>query len=1078
MLAQVAQVEYGKNRVQYHDDFEDWELYESKNFVIYWYGKSRNQGILAAQLAEQNYPTVFRMIEHRINDKIEIIVYADVSDFRQSNIGQEETFEYIEGQPKVVGNKIFVFFNGDREHLAQQLRGGIAQIFLTNMFFGSNLQELVQNAVSSEMPIWYRQGLIQYIAEGWSPKADAALRNWFFTKKNNRFKKLDKTESILVGHSFWNFIATRYGKGEISNLLYVSRINRNLDDAFVYVFGQSKKDLFRAWQAFYGDMYEKEKSNFASIDLKTVNRQKIHKRSKITSISYSPDGAFVAFVENRQGRSKVKLVDRQTGETSTLYKFGFRNNLQATDYRYPLISWLPDGSGLFIVYEQRDDIQLRLLKMGSKDVLEQILPERYERIYSMSCLSENELVFSGLSLGLIDLYYYTPNTRQSNRLTNDIYDDLDAQVVLLNDKPQILFRSNRPDTSSAVALPDTLDALGPHQIYYRGLEESAAIKASGLRTPTDITDLYYENGTVYYLSEKSGVKQLVRQKFDVDAGLEYLTVDPFNTEKFAIDPAQNELMRSFFWEKHYQLIIEPDRAISYPPILSETVQQQNNVRQTVPNTSVFDANRKVVKPSDELIQKHQDIDNGKQYLFQSRWNDMAAKQIDTTDTQDDVSNAPEKTVTYDPLFANYDNRYNSDFEFDRLKLIPYRTKFRIQSFKTDLDNNPLFGGLNSFAGFRDEYQNPPVGILTKAVFKDVFEDHWFEAGVRIPTSFNGSEYFIVYNNNKKRIDKQYALYRKSEFENTNQNNTNLTDRTTNVILLGQATYKYPLDIFQSVSATATIRQDKFVFNASNLANLDAPNQVDKRLGLRLTYVFDNAIDIDINMRHGTRAKVYVEALKRFQFTLDPWNVSFDDGFMTTVGFDARQYFQFARHMIFGVRAAGATSFGSERILNFLGGVDNGLIDQFNEDTQQPNIDATFAYTTLQPNLRGFDYNVRNGSNFAVLNSELRIPVVKFINPNIRLSLLRHLQFVGFFDVGLAWEGFSPFDDDTPVDQDISNPPTVRVIVNYFRDPVVAGYGVGLRTMLFGYFIRADYAWGIETRQVQSPKLHLAFGVDF
>jgi hypothetical protein len=41
-----------------------------------------------------------------------------------------------------------------------------------------------------------------------------------------------------------------------------------------------------------------------------------------------------------------------------------------------------------------------------------------------------------------------------------------------------------------------------------------------------------------------------------------------------------------------------------------------------------------------------------------------------------------------------------------------------------------------------------------------------------------------------------------------------------------------------------------------------------------------------------------------------------------------------------------------------------------------------------------------------------------------------------------------------------------------------GYGVGLRTQLFGYFIKADYAWGIETRTVQKPKIFLSLGLDF
>jgi outer membrane protein assembly factor BamA len=131
-------------------------------------------------------------------------------------------------------------------------------------------------------------------------------------------------------------------------------------------------------------------------------------------------------------------------------------------------------------------------------------------------------------------------------------------------------------------------------------------------------------------------------------------------------------------------------------------------------------------------------------------------------------------------------------------------------------------------------------------------------------------------------------------------------------------------------------------------------------------------------------------------------------------------------------------------------------------------------------LRGFDYNIRNGSTFALLNAELRIPFLKYISRRpIKISFLRHLQVVGFADVGAAWEGVSPFDEDNPINiLHLENPPTVRLKVNYYRDPLVVGYGVGVRTMLFGYFLRLDYAWGLETRIVQKPKLHFALGLDF
>jgi len=43
---------------------------------------------------------------------------------------------------------------------------------------------------------------------------------------------------------------------------------------------------------------------------------------------------------------------------------------------------------------------------------------------------------------------------------------------------------------------------------------------------------------------------------------------------------------------------------------------------------------------------------------------------------------------------------------------------------------------------------------------------------------------------------------------------------------------------------------------------------------------------------------------------------------------------------------------------------------------------------------------------------------------------------------------------------------------------VVGFGPGLRTSIFGYFIRADLAWGYDGNKIISPKLHFSFNLDF
>jgi outer membrane protein assembly factor BamA len=115
-----------------------------------------------------------------------------------------------------------------------------------------------------------------------------------------------------------------------------------------------------------------------------------------------------------------------------------------------------------------------------------------------------------------------------------------------------------------------------------------------------------------------------------------------------------------------------------------------------------------------------------------------------------------------------------------------------------------------------------------------------------------------------------------------------------------------------------------------------------------------------------------------------------------------------------------------------------------------------------------------------------VPIFKYFSSKpVMGNFWRNFQLVGFFDVGTAWQGTSPYDGDNPINivyyyQTAGTPPSpiVTVKVNYYRDPLVAGYGFGARALIFGMYLRADYGWGIESRQIQKPIFHFALGTDF
>jgi hypothetical protein len=245
---QSINTEFGKNRVQYHDDFKNWWQYETENFITYWYGKARNIAHPTIQMAEMDHEEIQRVLEHRMNDKIEIIVYVDVSDLKQSNIGTEETFVNKTGETKIVGNKMFVYFDGNHHNLRKKIREGIATVYLNNMLFGTNIQEVIQNALLLNIPEWYKQGIVAYAASNWNYYIEDELRDiWKRNKKYHQFAKMEEAFPRVAGHSFWFYIDQNYGKSAISNLLYLTKISRGTENSFEYILNVSLPELKKEW---------------------------------------------------------------------------------------------------------------------------------------------------------------------------------------------------------------------------------------------------------------------------------------------------------------------------------------------------------------------------------------------------------------------------------------------------------------------------------------------------------------------------------------------------------------------------------------------------------------------------------------------------------------------------------------------------------------------------------------------------------------------------------------------------------------------------------------------------------------
>ena len=1138
-FAQVNQVEFGKNRVQYHDDFDDWLMYESYNFITYWYGKGRNIGQSVVLMAEQDYDGIQNILEHRMNDKIEIIVYTDLTDLKQSNIGSEEAFVNTGGQTKIVGNKIFVHFDGNHNNLRRQIREGIASVYLNAMLFGANLQEIVQNAVMMNLPDWFKDGLISYVGEEWNTTMDNKLRDVMMNDDYEDFDDIADKYPKLAGHALWYYISQNYGKSTVSNLLYLTRINRSVESGFLYVLGSSYNRTLESWFMYFKQRYKAESKGLAAIegeDLKIKNRRKL----PITQVMISPDGQKIAYVMNEIGKYKVYIHDLQTGKRNVVAKGGFRNAFQATDYNYPLLSWNPNNQELGMIIERRDVLKTVLYDVNTKKKTVDFLNPQYDRIYSLDYLNAGKMVFSAQVNGHSDIFVYVLSTRQSQRITNDFWDDLDASFVKINGEQGILFSSNRQDVMMQTEKLDSILPTNTFDLYYYSLEKKSSELVRVTNTPfaNEWQSEQVDSTWFTYVSDESGIynrqsgyledyiawhnqvislndgSTIVLHQDSTLENLDSTMIDSIRLEPVIktralvqnntnynrnileqnTAPRAGKVVESVFVDDKHKIYIrnldplktaEPRTTRFHRQILKQQ-ESLNAEPEPTPNEStdgiqiLEEVDNEPIEVADIPAEKKDtskiDIDN---YMFQSEFDDEETPP-EVVVEKDEGEVKLQRVPTETPPVVKDEKNPNQLINFRPARIVPYLLKFKTDYITTTLDNSLLFGGLDSYAGNRQEFSYPPPGILLKANFKDLFEDYVVEGGVRLPTTFNGTEFFVLFDNKKNRIDKRFAAYRRSSRNSLEPLNAITNRKLRETTFIGYFEARYPLDIFRSLRASTTLRLDKQILLSTDAVSLSTPTNPEQRLGIKLEYVFDNTLDVALNIKNGTRYKVYAEVMKRFDVEfIDNFKVDFTKGIMTVLGLDARHYQRLDKKSILAIRLAAATSFGSENILHTLGGTDGWLFPSFNNEIPYPQSDK-FAYQSLANNLRGFKSNIRNGSSYALLNAELRIPIVRYIAKNVRSSFFRNLQLTGFFDVGTAWQGLTPFADENPLNTTVitGDNSLVTLRVNYFRDPIVAGYGFGVRSMLFGYFIRLDYGWGIETRVVQDPILHFSLGMDF
>lgn len=1108
--AQGMYTQFGQNRVQFTKFV--WNYVRSENFDAYFYAGGRELATFAARTAEEQLNDIEKIVDHRLSGRVEIIVYNTQQEYKQANFGISDQPANLGGIMQVTSNRFFVFFNGNRNDFKKRIREGMALVLINELMFGGFIQDRIQNAALLNLPDWYLNGLTAYIGEDWNTALDNQLKDYFNAGKVKKFNRMLYKEPTLTAQSWWRFLVEKYGVELVSQMLYITKVSRNYETALIYVTGLDLKQAGKEWVRYYKELYAKE-DNGRNLPLQEIKVKKRLAPYIEPKLKVAPKGDFVSFTTNKMGKYKLWLVNTKTGKHKRIHKGGLKYYQRELDHSFPLMAWHPGGEKFSYAHERRGRLFLTTVDLitKKKSKLEFL---KFDKITGFA-YSDNggTLVISAIRKGQSDLYLFDMKTRKERQITNDPYDDL--QPVYADGGGTILFASNRNSDSLGAAAPLTLNASNDLDIYVYDLEKvgqpNALKRLSNTPNINETQPIEYSNKYYSYLTEYNGIVnryaarveeqydftelQIFRkdslhtidtlffeQLADQGTSFEYngrtikldQTIEKIDTIIHTKDvvftyPLTNYSRSILAYDvckqtqKEYDFVLSNKRYYIYESLVQRQVEEVGAKTETYPNmyrlktgyaTKPFTIGQAVFKlrnfPTNLLTNKSTEPEKMKDTLPVESFffvNDFPPVNTPLPEVKATVKAALTPSAKY--LKVSSPRYYNITYFPDKLY--------------TQLDNSIINSYYQPITPGGENLLNTGLNSMFKYGLIDLFEDYRMVGGFRIPLNFSGADYFVTYESLKRRLDHKLTFYRQS------RDGTYDGTVTKNTVHEIRYEMKYPINQVLSLRGNVFTRMDRNVFKGIDKLTLAKPDMENIWAGYKGEIVFDNTIPKGLNLLAGTRWKIFFE-----QYT----NVNDKNIKINAAGFDFRNYQPIHRNIIFCTRITANTSWGERKVKYVMGGVDNWLMPQVE---QSNNVSSTnYSFQALATNMRGFKQNIRSGSTFAVINTELRIPIVSYIaNRPVRSEFLNNLLLMPFFDIGTAWTGSGPYSDENTFNQTIYQIPNLKAVVINVREPIIAGFGPGVRSKLMGYYIRLDMAWGVQDLEIaKKPRYHLSLSTDF
>lgn len=1041
---QAAQEGFGRNRVQYR--VFDWKYISSKSCDLYFYTEQTSLTNKVLQLSENEFKRISELFGFSPSSKIKVYFFASPLHLATSNTGLENNYTRTGGKTEFSKSQVEVCYEGNLDDLTKRIAEGIAEIFLKEMLYGGNFKEVVQNNYLLNLPSWFVSGAIKYISEGSGKSAEDFVISKLTQNKLRSPANYTEGEAQLIGQSIWAFIAQRHGVSNIGNILNLTRIVRNEETAISGTLGIPIKTFFQEWKIYYG-IRGKKLRNLLTAPKASALLVSNRRGWKFHQIKISNDGEKVYFVKTLRGKFKIVEYTIATKHAKTISTNGLRK------YADPLIanSIFPkialDLHGNYVVCSPHKErwTGYHVSKNGKKERLH--IFDEFSEVTDMDMSPKGDkLAVLASKNDFANLYLINLKSGKSLKITNNTNDK--ANVSFSTSGDSVLFSEKFVYAESLEKLPAVgkPDSVGTQNITVYDQNSKLFSRPLPLEPKIGKMNPILFGSELFYTADFNGKQNICYSDLANNSkSFHFITQYFGNISLFTYDEKNSNLFYCLNTGKATNIYLEkvdPLTLIELKRRAPESERSGDEFRSTATLSK---------QQADGAI----DIRN---YVFEEEHAspDTAVSKLQSPKAER-IRYKKEKKIT----IAKIDGPF------------PYNQQITADYLTTGIliDPIPSFG----------------MGAKIDFLLHDSFSDHKINGGLNYYFSdieMRNNVSYIEYQYLKHRIDFGLSFMRKSIQNSGFSSPIKQRDILNSV----QLSISYPISSSIRISASPFVQSTKRILFTPNRNNqLGGGDKVSYYAGGIVELVFDNSYSMGMNMMRGARFK----AKASYQKNLQDASKSFGELFA-----DFRNYFPIHNEIIFAFRATYGGFFGQSPKSYSVGGMDNWIFRNYavskqNDDPlkglnnstgiiQSEEAQSNWLFNKYVTNLRGFQYNDIYGSSFLLFNYELRVPIVKYLyHGPINSNFWRNLQLTTFIDMGTAWTGTGPFRNENSLNTKEIKEGNFTIKVRSYEDPFLTGYGFGARTLVLGYYLKFDMAWGKRNGILNNdPRYYFTLGYDF